>query len=69
MTALQMHLPALQVIVPMLSAPIVMLLREHRLSWMAATAASLTARPVFPSTSFITVLLTIYINRHCAGQV
>ncbi len=43
MTALQMHYPALQVIVPMLSAPLVMLLREHRLSWMAATAASLCA--------------------------
>lgn len=43
MTSLQAHLPALQVIVPMLSAPLVMLLQEHRLSWMAATAASLCA--------------------------
>ena len=43
MTGLQMHLPALQVVVPLLSAPLVMLLREHRLSWMAATASSLCA--------------------------
>ena len=38
-----MHLPALQVIVPMLSAPLAMLLREHRLSWALTTAASLCA--------------------------
>ncbi len=43
MTALQAHLPALQVVVPMLSAPLAMLLREHRLSWTLATAASLCA--------------------------
>lgn len=43
MSALQLHLPALQVIVPMLSAPLVMLLRERQLSWMLATAASLCA--------------------------
>ena len=43
MSALQTHLPALQVIVPMLSAPLVMLLRERQLSWMLATAASLCA--------------------------
>jgi len=42
-SALQTHLPALQVIVPMLSAPLVMLLRERQLSWMLATAASLCA--------------------------
>ncbi len=38
-----MHLPALQVVVPMLSAPLAMLLRQHRLSWSVATAASLCA--------------------------
>ncbi len=43
MSALQAHLPALQVVVPMLSAPLAMLLREHRLSWTLATAASLCA--------------------------
>lgn len=43
MSALQEHLPALQVIVPMLSAPLVMLLRERQLSWMLTTAASLCA--------------------------
>ncbi len=41
MSSLQAHLPALQVIVPMLSAPLVMLMRERQLSWMLATAASL----------------------------
>ena len=43
MTGLQAHLPALQVVVPMLSAPLAMLLRERQLSWMLATAASLCA--------------------------
>jgi len=42
-SSLQTHLPALQVIVPMLSAPLAMLLRDHRLSWSVATAASLCA--------------------------
>jgi len=42
-TSIHSHLPALQVIVPMLSAPLVVVLRDHRLSWMAATAASLCA--------------------------
>ncbi len=35
------HLPALQVVVPMLSAPLVMLLRSRGLAWAAATTASL----------------------------
>ena len=43
MSALQMHLPALQVIVPMLSAPLAMLVRERNLSWALTTAASLCA--------------------------
>ena len=38
-----MHLPALQVVVPMLSAPLVMLIRDRQLSWMLTTAASLCA--------------------------
>ena len=37
------HLPALQVIVPMLSAPLALLLRPRGLAWAAATAASLFA--------------------------
>ncbi len=37
------HLPALQVVVPMLSAPLVMLLRPRGLAWAAATAASVFA--------------------------
>lgn len=36
-----MHLPALQVIVPMLSAPLALLLRPRGLAWAAALAASL----------------------------
>ena len=37
------HLPALQVIVPMLSAPFALLLRPRGLAWAAAVAASLFA--------------------------
>ena len=43
MNALTPHLPALQVIVPMLMAPFVVLLRARSLSWAAATATSLLA--------------------------
>ncbi len=35
------HLPALQVIVPMLSAPLILLLRPQGLAWATATAASI----------------------------
>jgi len=42
-TGLYPHLPALQVVVPMLSAPLVILLRQRRLSWAVATAASICA--------------------------
>ena len=41
MNALTPHLPALQVIVPMLMAPFVVLLRVRSLPWAAATATSL----------------------------
>ncbi|MFW6093920.1 MAG: monovalent cation/H+ antiporter subunit D family protein [Pseudomonadota bacterium] len=37
------HLPALQVAVPLLTAPLVAALRPKHLAWAAATAASLTA--------------------------
>ncbi len=40
MTALEAHLPVLQVVVPMLVAPLVVLLQPRGLAWMAATAAS-----------------------------
>ena len=43
MTDWSQHLPALQVIVPLLSAPLVLLLRPRGLAWAAATAASLFA--------------------------
>ncbi len=43
MISLEQHLPALQVIVPMLSAPLVMLLKPSGLARAAATAASLFA--------------------------
>ncbi len=43
MSGLNAHLPALQVIVPMLTAPLVILLPRRRLPWAVATAASLCA--------------------------
>ena len=43
MTGWSHHLPALQVVVPMLVAPLVMLLRPRGLAWAAATVASLLA--------------------------
>ena len=43
MSALQAHLPALQVIVPMLTAPLVILVKERRLCWAATLLASLCA--------------------------
>ncbi len=41
MTGLLQHLPALQVVVPLLMAPFVVLLRPRGLAWAAATATSL----------------------------
>jgi multicomponent Na+:H+ antiporter subunit D len=41
MTALAGHLPALPVIAPLLTAPLVVLLRQRGLAWAATTAASL----------------------------
>ena len=43
MSGLAAHLPALQVVVPLLIAPLVFLLRPRGLAWAAATAASLMA--------------------------
>jgi len=43
MTGMDVHLPALQVVVPLLIAPLVILLRPRGLAWAAATAASLMA--------------------------
>jgi len=42
-TALDAHLPALQVVVPLLIAPLVTLLRARGLAWAIATATSFTA--------------------------
>jgi len=41
MNSLLPHLPVLQVIVPLLTAPLVVLLRQRGLAWAATTAASL----------------------------
>jgi multicomponent Na+:H+ antiporter subunit D len=41
MNAFSEHLPAIQIIVPLLTAPLTMLLRQRGLAWAAATAASL----------------------------
>ena len=38
------HLPALQVIVPMLSAPLILLLKPRGLPWAGATAVTMTLR-------------------------
>lgn len=43
MTGLDLHLPALQVVVPLLTAPLLILLRPRGLAWAAATSASLVA--------------------------
>ncbi|MEJ2299276.1 MAG: monovalent cation/H+ antiporter subunit D family protein [Woeseiaceae bacterium] len=43
MTDLATHLPVLQVVVPMLLAPLVVLLRPRGLAWAAATAGSVMA--------------------------
>lgn len=43
MTTLNAHLPALQVVVPLLIAPLVAMLRPPILAWAAATATSLMA--------------------------
>ncbi len=43
MNGLVAHLPALQVIVPLLTAPLVVMLRQRGLAWAAATATSLCA--------------------------
>ena len=43
MTGFDAHLPALQVIVPMLTAPLLILFPPGRLAWAAATAASVCA--------------------------
>ena len=40
---LEAHLPALQVVVPLLSVPLVMLLKPRGFAWAAATAASIVA--------------------------
>ena len=43
MSGLALHLPVLQVVVPLLTAPLAALTRERTLAWAAATAASLLA--------------------------
>ncbi len=43
MSSLATHLPVLQVVVPLLTAPLVFMLRQHGLAWAATTAASLCA--------------------------
>lgn len=43
MTGLDAHLPALQVIIPLLMAPVVVLLRPKGLAWAAASATSVMA--------------------------
>jgi len=42
------HLPALQVIVPMLAAPLVLLLKPRGLAWAGATSATASPEPTMP---------------------
>ncbi len=57
MTGLDLHLPALQVVVPMLLAPVVLLFRPAALSWAAAT-----------STSFMAFIIAIELTTHAMVQ-
>ena len=43
--SLSAQLPALQIVVPLLTAPLVVLLRAPNLAWAAATAASILSAP------------------------
>jgi len=52
---IEQHLPALQVVVPMLSAAVVMLLKPRGLAWAASTAASLFAFAIAVSMSLATL--------------
>lgn len=52
MTSFAVHLPVLQVVVPLFTAAVIPLLRERSLAWAAATAASLCA---FATAVLITV--------------
>ncbi|TDG12817.1 monovalent cation/H+ antiporter subunit D family protein [Seongchinamella unica] len=49
------HLPALQVIVPMLSAPLVLLLKPRGLAWAGATAASVLSFAIALNMALIVV--------------
>ena len=53
------HLPALQVVVPLLIAPVVVFLRPRGLAWAAAATASLAA-------FFIAVILTSQVQQNGA---
>jgi multicomponent Na+:H+ antiporter subunit D len=52
---IEAHLPALQVVVPMLSAALVLMLKPRGLAWMAATAASLFAFAIVVNLAQITL--------------
>lgn len=55
MNGIEQHLPALQVVVPMLSAAVVMLLKPRGLAWAASTAASLFAFAIAVSMTLVTL--------------
>jgi multicomponent Na+:H+ antiporter subunit D len=52
---IEQHLPALQVVVPMLSAAVVMLLKPRGLAWAASTAVSLFAFAIAISMTLVTL--------------
>ncbi len=55
MNEIEQHLPALQVVVPMLSAAVVMLLKPRGLAWAASTAVSLFAFAIAISMTLVTL--------------
>ena len=57
---LDAHLPVLQVVVPLLIAPLVIMLRPSGLAWAAATATSFMA-------FMIAAALPVFVARHLLG--
>lgn len=54
------HLPALQVVVPLLAAPLIVLLRSGRAGWLIATAVSWVA---------LAIAILLFIQVRDAGTI
>lgn len=55
MNGIEQHLPVLQIVVPMLSAAVVMLLKPRGLAWAASTAVSLISFAIAISMTLVTL--------------